>query len=127
MSSAKQTTMTTPKGGDGKKKKNGKAARPIGEVDVARGEVGRDEAQTKVPEVSGHELRDQMQDAKEAAKAVQHMVRDIEKRNPSAMEEEEEEEIATYGRRAVDGHCGVNRYLETRLVRNVRKDQIYGT
>jgi len=33
----------------------------------------------------------------------------------------------TYGRRAVDGHCGVNRYLETRLVRNVRQDQILST
>ena len=30
----------------------------------------------------------------------------------------------SYGRRAMDERCSVNRYLETRLVRNVRKDQI---
>ena len=33
----------------------------------------------------------------------------------------------SYGRRAMDGLCGVTRHNETCLVRNVRKDQIYGT
>ena len=46
MSSANQTTKTAPKMGETKKKKSGKVARSIGEVDIARGETGRDESQT---------------------------------------------------------------------------------
>ena len=51
-----KTTKTAPVAGGTKKKKSGKTARPIGEVEVARGEIGHDESRTKVPEVSGHEL-----------------------------------------------------------------------
>ena len=76
--------------------------RQIGDVDVARGESGRDESQTGVPVVSGHELRDRMQDAQEADKAVQSMVRDIEKGNPSGMETEED----WRKRSQIGGACG---------------------
>ena len=46
MSSTNQTTKTKPMTGDMKKKKSGKAARQIGEVDVAPGEVGRQVGRT---------------------------------------------------------------------------------
>ena len=80
MSGANQTTTTKPTMGDAKKKKNGKAARRIGEVDVARGELGHDEQQTGVPTVSGHELRDKMQEAKEAERKFRTELNDVTRR-----------------------------------------------
>ena len=49
MMSAEETTTTGPAMGDKKKKKAGKAARAIGEVDVAVDEKAADEARTAAP------------------------------------------------------------------------------
>ena len=47
--------------------------------------------------------------------------------NPDGSIELTELYRTSYGRHAMDGLCGVTRYNETRLVRNVRKDQILST
>ena len=78
MMSAKEMTTTGPAMGDKKKKKAGKAARAIGEVDVAVDEKAADELRTAAPTVGAQATLVAVEERQEADAAIAEMLEGIE-------------------------------------------------